>query len=443
MTFKNILFLFTLSFTLILEAQHTISGSLSPAEDYKWLIAYKLNPDNQNYIADTAVENGTFLLKIPANATTGIYRLVYAVPQEEFYFDVIYNGKEDVVLSFDSQNGLSFNSSKENLLYSNYFNEIHGLEQQIVQFYSERNKNRTVIQDLFKKLATVQKSYETQSEDMICGHFISANSPYIPAGFEEVEIYVQHKKKHYFDALDFEDPVLQESGFLTDKAINYVLTALPNQQLSVDEKEAIMIKNVKELARVLENVSSTNKVQLFNSIWTQASSNDHNNLADDIYGNYLKSLATETNKTAILKTIETHDRLRLGAKAPEITWNEGNTLKKLTDLTGVKNYVIVFWSSTCSHCLQQLPELYKRIKDLSGVKVLAIGLEEDDETWKKESAKLPAFIHGIALGKWESPYTTLYDIHQTPTYYILDWEKRIVGKPENYQEVVKFLKEGK
>ena len=443
MNFKNILFLFTLSFTLILEAQHTISGSLSPAEDFKWLIAYKLNPDNQNYIADTAVGNGTFLLKIPANATTGMYRLVYAVPQEEFYFDVIYNGKEDVVLSFDTHNGLSFNSSKENLLYSNYFNEIHGLEQQIVQFYSERNKNRTVIQDLFKKLGIVQKSYETQSKGMISEHFISANIPYIPTGFEEVEIYVQHKKEHYFDALNFEDPVLQGSGFLTDKAINYVLTALPHQQLSVDEKEAIMIKNVKELARVLENVSSTNKVQLFNSIWTQASSNDHNDLADDIYGNYLKSLATETNNTDILKTIETHARLRLGAKAPEITWHEGNTLKKLTDLTGAIKYVIVFWSSTCSHCLQQLPELHKRTKDLSAVKVLAIGLEDDDETWQKESAKLPAFIHGIALGKWESPYTTLYDIHQTPTYYILDREKRIVNKPENYEEVMKFLKEGK
>ena len=190
-------------------------------------------------------------------------------------------------------------------------------------------------------------------------------------------------------------------------------------------------------------LAATNKVQLFNSIWTQASSNDHNNLADDIYGNYLKSLATETNNTEILKTIETHARLRLGAKAPEITWNEGSTLKKLTDLTGAKNYVIVFWSSTCSHCLQQLPELHKRTKDLSAVKVLAIGLEDDDETWKKESAKLPAFIHGIALGKWESPYTTLYDIHQTPTYYILDREKRIVDKPENYEEVMKFLKEGK
>ncbi len=443
MLLKNILLLFTLCFTFILEAQHTISGNLSPAEDYKWLIAYKLNPDHQNYIADTPVENGAFSLSIPANATTGMYRLVYAVPQEEFYFDLIFNGKEDIVLSFDSQKGLFFISSKENSIYTKYFKDVHELEKQIVQFYSVRNKDRTVIKALFKKLAAVQKSYETQSAGTICGHFISANSPYIPAGFVDVETYMQQKKQHYFDALDFQDTMILGSGFLTDKVVNYVFTALPHQQLSIEEKEVIMKNNVKDLARVLENVSSTNKVQLFNSLWTQASNNNYNNLADDIYGNYLKSLATETNKTDILNNIETHNRLRFGAKAPEISWNEGSSIKKLTNLSGAKNYVVVFWSSTCSHCLQQLPELHKRIKDISGVKTLAIGLEDDDETWKKESAKLPAFIHGIALGKWESPYTTLYDIHQTPTYYILDSEKRIVANPENYEEVVKFLKEDK
>jgi hypothetical protein len=80
---------------------------------------------------------------------------------------------------------------------------------------------------------------------------------------------------------------------------------------------------------------------------------------------------------------------------------------------------------------------------MAGVKVLAMGLEDDDVTWKKESVKLPGFIHGIALGKWESPYADMYDIHQTPTYYILDSEKRIVAKPDDYQEVIKFLKEGK
>lgn len=443
MDLKNIIFVLSLCFSLFSEAQHRVSGNLSPAGDYKWLIAYKLNPDHQNYIADTAVENGAFSLNIPSSAQTGMYRLVYAVPQEEFYFDFIYNGKEDIILSFDSQKGLSFTSSIENLLYINYFKEIYGLEKKIAQFYSDQKKDPKLFKNLNKELAEVQKSFESQSQGLLSGHFISANRPYIPSGYEDMETYVKHKRDHYFDAIDFNDRVLLGSDFLTDKVVNYVFTALPQDQDSPKEKEPTMIGNVKELARQLEHIRAINKVQLFNSLWTRASNDNLNMVADFIYNNHLKVLATQTNKSELLKNIEVQNRLRLGAVAPEITWSEGSTTKKLSGLSGAKNYVIVFWSSSCSHCLQQLPEFHRALKDISGTKVLAIGLEEDDTSWKEESSKLPDFTHGIALGKWESPYVDLYDIHQTPTYYILGPEKRIVAKPEDYEGVLNFLKKEK
>ena len=237
--------------------------------------------------------------------------------------------------------------------------------------------------------------------------------------------------------------MLQGSDFLKDKVVNYVFTALPHHQIASKEKELEIIENAKVLAQLLEDVNATNKVELFNSLWTQASNDNLNKVADFIYDNYLKTLATRTNKSELIKKIEIQNRLRMGAVAPEITWNDGSNTKKLSDLSGAKNYVIVFWSSTCSHCLQQLPEFHKALKDISSTKVLAIGLEDDDVTWKKESAKLPDFIHGIALGKWESPYADIYDIHQTPTFYILDNEKRIIARPEDYKGVVKFLKEKK
>ena len=85
---------------------------------------------------------------------------------------------------------------------------------------------------------------------------------------------MKHKREHYFDALDFNDQVLQGSDFLKDKVVNYVFTALPNHQLANNEKEPVIMDNVKELAQVLEDVSATNKVQLFNSLWTRASNDN-------------------------------------------------------------------------------------------------------------------------------------------------------------------------
>ena len=88
---------------------------------------------------------------------------------------------------------------------------------------------------------------------------------------------------------------------------------------------------------------------------------------------------------------------------------------------------------------KELPALHKRLEKNSNIKVIAIGLENDTLSWKKEAAKLPGFEHAIALGKWESEYAKLYDIHATPSYFILDTDKHIIAKPENDKEVIKVL----
>src|SRR5690606_39039297 len=174
------------------------------------------------------------------------------------------------------------------------------------------------------------------------------------------------------------------------------------------------------LAQVLKNVDLSYRTRLMEDLWVMAIHYNLDATADLIYENYLRDLAQETQNTELIHKIETYNRLRPGAIAPEITWEEGENPKKLSELSGSKYYVLVFWSSTCSHCLDELPKLQQDLKGIPDVKVLAIGLEDERENWKKESAKLPDFIHGISLGKWESSYVGLYQIQQTPTYYILD-----------------------
>ncbi|MFW2377166.1 MAG: TlpA family protein disulfide reductase, partial [Cellulophaga baltica] len=111
---KKILLLLSAFVALSANAQHTISGTFTPAEDYTWLIAYRIKPGTQAYTADTAIQFGKATLDMPENAEPGMYRLVYAVPQEEYNFDVIYNGKEDIVFTFNSDDGAAYTNSIEN-----------------------------------------------------------------------------------------------------------------------------------------------------------------------------------------------------------------------------------------------------------------------------------------------------------------------------------------
>lgn len=438
---KNPFLLIALCLSLHISAQHAITGNLSPAEDFKWLIAYKLNPTSQSYIADAEVSNGQFTLNIPANSPIGTYRIVYAAPQEEFYFDLIYNGKEDIKLDFDLQEGLNFAASKENIVFQNYFKEINALEGELEKLYDNERIDAHIEENLLKKLQNTQESYESTSKNLLSGHFIRANKPYIPTAHEIGHApYAYHKIEHYFDAVDLNDPVLQGTDFLSGKVVDYIFHIFRTPPRNRGEMEHEMQLKIQTLAQLLKNVEKPYQTQLMEDLWTMAVQYNFDATADHIYENHLRDLAQETQNTKLIDRIETYNRLRLGAVAPEITWEEGDNTKKLGELSGSKYYVLVFWSSTCSHCLNELPKLQQGLKELPDTKVLAIGLEDGQDNWKKESAKLPDFIHGIALGKWESRYVELYKIQQTPTYYILDAEKRIVAKPEHFGEVVDFLK---
>lgn len=434
--------LFMLLFGVMVNAQHSISGTFTPAKDYKWLIAYHLKSGNQAYTVDTAIKNGAFTLNFPAEAEPGTYRLVYAVPEEDFYFDVLYNGKEDVQLKFDSEKGVSFTASKENRIFDAYFKEINAAKQAFIDFYQSEKADKDAFSKLTHRLQSAQNGYEDASEDLLAHHFIAANRPYIPSGYETGKMYWQHKKDRYFEHLDLNDAVLQSSAFLTDKLGNYVFTAVSTEKKSKAETQKVLQENIDKVASELKGTDAAYRFHIFHTFYTKATANEFYATADHILDTYLKPLAEETGNQKTVDDIEVQSRLQIGAIPPEITWLDGSTTKTLSEMAGADCYILIFWSSTCSHCLHEIPPLHEKLKQYPDTQVIAVGLEDGKENWEKESAKLPDFVHVLALDHWDSEYAKIYDIHKTPTFFILDADKRIIAKPESDKEVVKYL-EGK
>lgn len=439
--YKSLLFFF-LIVSNSLCAQRTISGPFSPSADFKWVMAYQLKPSSQEYVTAGPVKNGNLELVMPKTAEAGLYRMVYAVPTDEFYFDVIYNGKEDIQLTFNTSNGVAFTSSKENGTYLGYLKEIHAAEKRLADYYTTGQKDKAKFIAIVNDLKGVQNSFETKSEGLIAHNFIKANRPYIPSQQESPEQYSLSKKEHFFDVLDFNNPILQSSGFLMDKTIAYVYLSGSSKSLGhVPEHE--VKKNIEVLNSKIEGVDALFKAKLFEKLWSETHKLKMDASADLIYNNYLLPLSKTNGQKEIQEItdkIELENRLRIGATAPEIHWEDKGTDRKLSDLSGAQTYVLLFWSSTCSHCLKEVPELYEALKDTKTVQVLAYALEDDDISWKAESAKMPDFTHVLGLGKWENEYVFLYDVHQTPTYIVLDAQKRIVAKPSNLDDLLSYLK---
>lgn len=436
---KTFFLLTALLLIIGLQAQGSISGNFSPAKDFKWLVAYELTPSGEKYVADTALKEGSFTLKMPITAQDGMYRLVYAVPQDEFYIDIIYTKKEDVQFNFNIKEGVTFTKSKENQWYNEYFKKIAVAENDLMEFYKNGVANNQEYLSIINVVKDIQESYEKTTLGTIAHEFITSNRGYLPKSQETLKEYLSHKKQHHFDYLDVTDSILQSSNFLTDKISNYVFSALPANIKTRAEFILEINKNIKTVSEIISSTPKGFQVKVLYRLWRIANINSLPIAEDYIFKNHLRELAVDNGNEAMVADIESASKLRIGAVSPEINWEVNQKEFSLSTMEKAENYLLIFWSSTCDHCLNELPALHNELKKFNTLKVLAVGLEDDETNWKKVSATLPNFNHAIALGRWESEYANTFNIQQTPSYFILDSEKRFVAKPNSDKEVVEFL----
>lgn len=429
-----------LFFSIGVQSQHTVSGNFSPANSFRYIMVYHLSNNGIQYVTDTGIKDGQCSFTLPNSVSPGIYRLVYAVPQDEYFIDIIYNCEEDIKFNFDLESGLRIVSSEENSLYYNYFNDIENAKNALMDFYSGGKADETAYMKLVNNLENIQKSYEAKSEGLIADTFIKANRYYLPKKYIPLNEYLVKKKAHYFDHIDFTNATLQSSEFFKDKVLNFMFWAIP-PGTSNDELVPEIIKNVDFLASKLAGIPEVLQTNIWAQAWKKANESEVYTVSDYIFDTYLKKLALETENENLISNIETQTRLRIGAVSPEITWEEDGVKKSLSGLSGSSKYLLIFWSSTCSHCLNELPVLYDELQRIKGVEVVAVGLEDGMENWKKTIPKLADFHHAIALDKWDSEYVKTFAVQQTPTYFILDEEKRFLDRPQGLEDLIDYLKE--
>tara|TARA_R110002050_G_scaffold94765_1_gene197037 strand:+ start:16735 stop:18060 length:1326 start_codon:yes stop_codon:yes gene_type:complete len=438
------LFFFSILLPSIVFGQHIIKGVFSPAKDYNVALLYKVTPTISEYIAKAEIkEDGSFLFQLDSTATKGIYRLVYAVPQEDYNFDVIYNAKEDIALTFNSETGVKFTASSENKLLASYTNSMSMVTQSIGNYFRQQSKDTTALKAIFKTQRDTQLSFEKAAQGTIALQFIKANKPYIPKKFENVKTYVNNLESHYFDYLDFNNKTLQSSSFLEERMLNYVF-GMSSETL---EEEANYKKNIDVFCRAMKAVPNKIKRILLVDLWQQMVDLGNESVANYISETYLVDIALALNDQQLVSDLFLFKRVSIGEKAPdfllEIVKDKKKITKKLSELNGAENYIVLFWSSTCSHCLDEVPRLDTFVKplDKGKLQVVAIGLEDEPNKWKDLTYSYPEFIHVYGKGKWDNAIGNDYGVTATPTYFILDKDKHIIAKPEDIDALKVFFEE--
>jgi len=111
--------------------------------------------------------------------------------------------------------------------------------------------------------------------------------------------------------------------------------------------------------------------------------------------------------------------------------------------------LVVFWDPTCGHCKEELPRIdsiYRASWKKHGVKIYSVLSDNDKKSdWVK-------YIKEHNIGDWTNVYETkemekavedakvpgfrqLFDVIQTPTLFLLDKEKRIIGKKLGWEQL--------
>lgn len=157
-----------------------------------------------------------------------------------------------------------------------------------------------------------------------------------------------------------------------------------------------------------------------------------NQQCDDIKGNDMPS--------KIKRQLEQYSLLKVGNTAPDELLQNG---KHISELPAAYK-LIVFWASWCEHCQKEIPELRAMYADLKkqDIEVVAMGMDDNAQIHQIVSQANPWVSHFVGRD-WNAPTTQRYHVFGTPTYFLVDKNRKIVARPKSVSEVAQWLNRNK
>lgn len=140
--------------------------------------------------------------------------------------------------------------------------------------------------------------------------------------------------------------------------------------------------------------------------------------------------------------LESYRAMKIGNKAPDFDFrsvvvapNYAKVPKKLSELSS-QYVLLVFGASWCPQCPQELlklTNLYAKWKS-QGVETVFVSLDEDENAFNNFTEIFP-FISVCNFQKWDSPIVEKYHVFATPTFYLLDNERKIILRPNSVSQM--------
>ena len=396
----------------------------------------------------------------------GIYLIGY--PDKSGNFEILIDKNQRFSIMADAGNptGVSFQQSPENAEFKAYqlFMSTNG------RLADSLNKLRmsTTGQDsmdlagqleaLNKKIRDYRIGIMTRSPDSYLTTLLKAmREPEVPvndpAAKTDSLFAYKYFKNHYWDGVNFYDDRLLRTPFFEGRIDRYFEQLVYPSADSVISEIDYMLAFAgasPEMERFLL-LKFTNRYLNQKLMWEDAV---FVHLFDKYYSNKNYSWLNEQSKKIITDRAYSLMANITGKPAADIELKDtAGKMVSLYDIPAAYT-VIAIWDPTCGHCKEVIPQLdsayHARWKSL-GLKMFGLAKETDGKKsdwttfikdhqlfdWthvyyskEEDAARINAGIPG---------YSQLYDVQSFPTLYLLDQDKRIIGKKLTVNQIDEIL----
>ena len=447
---------------------HQIQITLKPYQDTK--IYLGTNYGNARTLADSCVLNnkseGVFASK--QKLTPGIYFIVS--PKMSILFDFIVDDKQQFKIVADTIDlkNITITGSNENLLFQNYSKSINDLFVQLGDI--EKNfkaatsaKDSASFKEAYlnkdKEIKQKRKSFIQANPNSIMSFLLNTmevpEAPTVPIvnGKADSLYPYRYVKNHYWDNVVFNDNRLLRTPFFEKKLDDYFKNFVSREPDSVIEEVQYMLtvaKTGKEIYPFL--------LFKFTNKYISPEFMGQDKVFLHIYQNFFAKgdtvLLNEASKKSLRDRAYSLMANQLGLPAPILVLNDVNDKRFALHNVKAQYTFVAFWDPTCSHCKIEIPKLdsiYKASWKAMDVKVVSVNINfKEISAWKN-------FIKEHQLEDWLNGYQSeedlnrevkegkpttirqLYDVYKTPTFYLLDKNKKIVAKNLSIEQFNDFL----
>jgi len=424
-------------------------------------------------VAKPALKN--FHFHFPDNAVKGVYRLMlgqttYAKVMNEppQQLDFIFN-KENIVLETDFKaplDSLQVHESVENRVWFDFLQKEQLLTEEMellekeMDFYKARvveakssGGNATNLQELeqqadqkanaFNQLQMERNRFiektVNENSDLFAARLIQTFRQPFRDGYLNAGERKNSVQQEYFSYIDFSDESLINSPVLTDKVFEY-LVSYNQSGYNQEQREEAYIEAVDRIMASAQKGNERVAEFILNYLVNGFEGLGMENVLTYIAENYGDNICQTDEKTTLERKLE-YQKMKPGTFVPDFTMNtiKGQPLT-LSHVLENRN-LIVFWASWCPHCVELLPRIKTWFRQFNpgNFEIIAISLDTSEKEWKNAvaTAGFEEFYNLSELKMWDGKVTEDYNVFATPTMFLVDENRKILAKPETFEELLK------